>query len=314
MQIFSEFVTIKEQYKNIAVALGTFDGVHLGHQRIICRAVELARANAGTSAVLTFRNHPLSVIAPAAEPLQVGDLLSRRRLLASLGVDVLIELPFTAEFAKVTAAAFVQLLHERLAPAWLVVGPDYSFGYRGEGNTACLQQAGAQYGMQIEVCSPVLYGGEAVRSTRIRSLLAAGELALVNELLGRPFTFSGPVVHGDERGRTLGFPTANLVIGAQRAMLPNGAYAVTVQYGGRSWFGVANIGSNPTFGAVQRRLEVHVLDFHGDLYGQDIQVQFLARLRAEQKFASAAALVGQLQADVREARKIFSLQGLAPVI
>jgi riboflavin kinase / FMN adenylyltransferase len=305
MQFFSELINLKEQDTNLAVALGTFDGVHLGHQSILRRTQELARDAQGKSVVLTFSNHPLSVLAPGTEPLQVGDRRLRRCLLEQMGMDILIELPFTAEFSRVTADGFLQLLYERLAPKFVVVGPDYSFGYQGKGTPAYLQQAGPNYGLHTVICPAVFYGGEAVRSTRIRLLLAAGDLNLVNQLLGRPFTFAGSVVHGDERGRTLGFPTANLVIGEQRAILPNGVYAVQVQWRQRLLAGVASIGSNPTFGGVKRRLEVHLLDFTGDLYGQEIQVRFVARLRAEQKFPSAAALVEQLQADVRRARKIL---------
>lgn len=305
MQFFSELVNLKEQDKNLVVALGTFDGVHLGHQSILRRTRELAREVQGKSVVLTFSNHPLSVLAPGTEPLQVGDRLLRRRLLEEMGMDILIELPFTPEFSQITAEGFLRLLYEQLAPTCVVVGPDYSFGYRGMGTPAYLQQAGAAYGIRTVICPAVFYVGEAVRSTRIRQLLALGNLDLVNQLLGRPFTFAGTVVHGDERGRTLGFPTANLVIGDRRAMLPNGAYAVQVQWQQRFWDGVASIGNNPTFGGVKRRLEVHILDFTGNLYGQEILVRFWAHLRAEQKFPSAAALVDQLQADVREARKIL---------
>ena len=306
MEIYKRLSAVNKKFARSVIALGMFDGVHIGHASIIRRAVELARSIGGTSMVFTFSNHPLSILAPENQPLMIGSRSLRRKLVEELGIDVLIEIPFTAELSKRSPEDFLQLLKEKFAPSIVVTGPNYTFGRFGKGNGRMLIREGEAYGFRAEVCPAITVDKKTVSSTRIRKLIAAGDLKSVNELLGRPFTYVSKVVHGDRRGRRLGFPTANLEIGEGRAMLPNGAYAVAVELDGKIYCGIANVGDNPTFGAVKRRLEVYIDRFNGDLYGRELSVKFLETLRAEQKFSTVDELVAQLRADLERARKIYA--------
>ena len=308
MHVWETLEELPKDWRHGAIALGMFDGLHVGHQRVIRRAVTLASAQGIPALALTFRNHPLSVIAPQRSPLYIEAPEERREIMERLGVEGLVELSFTADIARLTALSFLTWLTEKAAPAVLVVGSNYSFGDGGRGDGAYLQAQEDRFGYRTEVCPLVTVDGETVSSTKIRDLLRQGALAKVNRFLGRPFTVSGVVRHGDARGRNLGFPTANLALSPERAMLANGAYAVRVRFGGRDRFGIASIGRHPTFGGDERRLEIHLLDFAGDLYETRMTVEFIARLREEKTFPSAQALQRQLCADEAAARKIFHLQ------
>ncbi|TYZ29600.1 riboflavin biosynthesis protein RibF [Selenomonas caprae] len=305
MRVFSKLAALSREYKNIVVALGMFDGVHIGHQSIVRRAVELAREIDGTAVVFTFSNHPLAVVAPQALPKQIGNNLLRERRLAELGVDVLVSIPFTKEFASKSPKAFLELLQQLFAPRYVVTGPNYTFGSKGRGTQRQLLREGPAYGFQAEVCQAVLRDGRAVSSTRIRALVDKGALQEVNDFLGYPFTVVGRVIHGDRRGRTLGFPTANLAIPDERVMLPNGVYACDVIHAGRHYAGLANIGDNPTFEGCNRRLEVNIQDFCQDIYDQVIEVRFLAKLREQQKFAGKEELIAQMHRDRENARRYW---------
>lgn len=289
------------------VAVGTFDGVHIGHQALISRAVSLALEAGVSCVVFTFRNHPMSVLAPDRVPPSLSSPEERRRVFASLGVDFVIEEPFTKELALLPAEDFLSRLVETLDPRMVVVGENFSFGAGGRGTPEFLAAKGKEMGFHVEKMPLLSYAGKKVSSTRIRALLSEGDVRLAGELLGRPFSMAGVVVHGDERGRTLGFPTANLLPPKGEACPANGAYAVRVVLGsGEEKIGVANVGSNPTFDGNEHRVETHLLDFSGDLYGQDITVRFVERLRAEKKFPSPEALVGQIRRDEQKAREIFA--------
>ena len=293
--------------RGCVVAVGTFDGVHIGHQALISRAVSLAREADVPCVVFTFQNHPLSVLAPQRVPSFLSSSEERRRVFASLSVDFVIEEPFTKELASLSAEGFLSRLVETLAPRTVVVGENFSFGAGGRGTPEFLALQGKNMGFHVEKVPLLSHAGETVSSTRIRVLLSAGDVRLAGELLGRPFSITGVVVHGDERGRTLGFPTANLLPPKGEACPANGAYAVCVVLeSGEEKIGVANVGSNPTFDGNERRVEAHLLDFSGDLYGQDITVRFVERLRAEKKFPSPEALVGQIRRDEQKAREIFA--------
>ncbi len=305
MEIYKKLSAINKKFLRPVIALGMFDGVHIGHASIISRAVELARSIDGTSIVFTFSNHPLSILDPAAQPLMIGNRSLRRQLVESIGIDVLIDIPFTRELSKRSPEDFLQLLRDKFAPSIVVTGPNYTFGRFGKGNGRMLIREGNSYGFRAEVCPAITVNKKTVSSTRIRKLIADGELHSANELLGRPFTYVSTVVHGDRRGRRLGFPTANLEIAEGRAMLPNGAYAVSVELDGKNYCGIANVGDNPTFGSVKRRLEVYIDQFSGDLYGRELSVSFLEWLRAEDKFESVSELVAQLRSDLERAKKIF---------
>jgi len=305
VQFFSKITDLTVSNSNIVIALGAFDGIHIGHQSILRQTIALAKSIQGKSMVFTFSNHPLSVLAPDRAPLKIGDNFSRKHILAELGIDILVDIPFTKKFAKISPEDFLQMLKENFAPKFIVSGPNYTFGYRGKGTTKMLLREGAQYGFQAEIHPAVYLDGRMVSSTQIRKLIAGGDLLLANEYLGRPFTFSGPVIHGDKRGRTLGFPTANLAIGNERAMLPNGVYAAQVILKESDYNALVNVGNNPTFAGCNRRLEAHLLDFQEDIYDAMLQVRFLRKLRDEQEFSSAEALVKQMHLDLNNARSAF---------
>ena len=305
MKIYSKLTDLRRAYKNIVVALGMFDGVHIGHQSIVRRAVELAREIDGTAVVFTFSNHPLAVVAPQALPKQIGNNLLRARRLERLGVDVLVSIPFTKEFAGRSPQSFLELLQQLFAPRYVVTGPNYTFGAKGRGTQRQLLREGPAYGFAAEVCQAVLRNGRAVSSTRIRALVDKGALQEVNDFLGYPFTVVDRVIHGDRRGRTLGFPTANLAIPDERVMLPNGVYACDVIYADKNYAGLANIGDNPTFEGCNRRLEVNIQDFCQDIYDQVIEVRFLAKLREQQKFAGKEELIAQMHRDQENARRYW---------
>ena len=292
MEVYNKLIDLTKKYPRLTVALGMFDGVHIGHQSIIRRAVELAKKIGGKSVVFTFSNHPLSVLAPQAMPPQIGNNILREKRLEELGVDILIAMPFTKEFASRRPEEFLEILRMNLAPSYVVTGPNYTFGCKGKGTQRMLLREGNAYGFTAEICPAVLRDGRPVSSTRIRSLLSAGDLHMASDFLGTPFTVIERVIHGDERGRLLGFPTANLAISEQRVM-------------GQSYNGVANIGNNPTFKGCNRRIEVNIAEFKGDLYDKLIAVEFIAKLRDEVKFDGVDQLVKQIKKDKEKAKQFW---------
>ena len=307
MQIFSTITNLTKTHSNIVVALGTFDGVHIGHQNIIKQAIQLAKSINGTSVVFTFSNHPLTVISPPNAPLYISDNRSKQMDMEALGVDVLMNVLFTKKFGSLSPLEFLKLLQENLAPKHIVVGPNYTFGYKGEGTPKFLSQKSTAYGFVSEVQPVVHMNHHIVSSTRIRNLLIGGQLEVANVLLGKPFRISGPVLHGDERGRLLGVPTANLAISPKQAMLPNGVYAAQAYVAGKKYKAVANIGTNPTFNGATRHVEVHILDFKQDIYDEILMVEFLKKIRDEKKFSAKDALIKQIQSDIIMAANISDL-------
>jgi riboflavin kinase/FMN adenylyltransferase len=271
------------------VAVGTFDGVHLGHREVI----------AGCDSVLTFDPHPVSVVAPAHAPKLLTDLPRKAELIAQLGVQELIVIPFDAEFAAREASAFIdEVLVDALGAVHVSVGENFRFGHRAQGNTALLQ-ADRRFTTTVH---PLLeIDGEIVSSSHIRGLLAAGEVEESTRLLGSPFLLAGTVVHGEARGRELGFPTANIVP-EERLLCPgHGVYACRA--GER--LAAVSIGVRPTFQTGRAELiEAYLLDFDGDLYGSTLELSFLVRLRGERRFESAQALVEQMHRDVQRTREI----------
>jgi riboflavin kinase/FMN adenylyltransferase len=291
-----------------ALALGTFDGVHAGHRVVIGRAVELARERGLTSAVVTFDRHPLSVVDPSRAPRLLTSNEEKIRLIAELGPDELVLLPFDERMAALTPAQFCQgLLAGALDARAVVVGANFNFGAGGEGDAAKLRACGAANGYEVEVCALVTERGETISSTRIRRLLRKGELEEVREILGRPPSASGVVVHGDKRGRVLGVPTANVDVEAGTIFPGRGVYAARALVGG-SWYRAAvNIGHNPTFrpkdaATTHVTVEAFLLGFSGDIYDREIRLDFLHKIRDERRFESAEALVAQMRADIAAAR------------
>ncbi len=305
MEVIKKLSALTKKFPSPVVALGMFDGVHRGHASVIRRAVEVAQKISGTAVVFTFANHPLSVLSPETAPLMIGSRSLRREIFESLGVEVLIEIPFTKELSRRSPEEFLELLREKISPAYVVTGPNYTFGRFGKGNGRLLLREGESYGFSAEICPAVTVDKKTVSSTRIRALIAEGNLSEANELLGRNFTYVSKVVNGDRRGRKLGFPTANLEIEDHRAMLPNGVYIVRVWVGGEIFSGIANVGDNPTFKVAKRRLEVFIDNFSGDIYGEEIAVSFVSKIRDEKTFASVDELKAQLNEDLAALRRFF---------
>ncbi|RDV82520.1 bifunctional riboflavin kinase/FAD synthetase [Ammonifex thiophilus] len=308
MEVVRDWHRAKERFPFLGVGLGNFDGVHLGHRRLIERLVAWAAATGGTAAVLTFEPHPAMVLNPQkAPPLLLSSEL-KRRFLAELGIEVLFILPFTREFASLQPEEFVaEVLVKEMGVKAVFVGYNHTFGRGGKGNPALLASLGERYGFRVEVIPQVVVNGLPVSSTLIRYLLEKGEVEEARRYLGYYPLYLGTVVSGDGRGRELGFPTANLEL-EEGILLPAcGVYLVRVRVLEKNWYGVANVGVLPTFGERERpRIEVFLFDFQGELYGLKMEVSFLRRLREERRFRSPEELVAQIRRDVACAREIIA--------
>ncbi len=307
MKVFPTIVSLKENYKNIVVALGTFDGVHAGHQHIIRKAVSLAKTIGGTSVVFTFANHPLSIIRPNDCPPLIADAHSKEKWIGELGVDVMLHVPFTVDLLRLPPIAFIKLLKKYINPSYIIVGPNFSFGSGGRGTPEMLRRMEKIFDYQTIVHPLVQKGQKTVSSTRIRRLVCAGDVQEANQLLERRFSIRGAVVKGDQRGRLLGFPTANLDIDVYHLAPANGVYAAAAAHREHTYGAVVNVGVNPTFNGIKRHIEAHLLDFSGNLYGERIEIFFLERIRAEKRFETMKDLVEQIQKDAGRARQICGL-------
>jgi len=298
----------------LCLAMGVFDGVHLGHQAIVSTAVNMAEKDGVAAAVLTFDPHPDDVLSPAGAPPLLTTTEEKLDLLRSLGVQVVIIVPFTRSFADTPAEEFIaEVLGKRLRACYAVVGESWRFGARGKGNLRLLQTMGARIGFQVCGVGRVKHAGQLVSSTRIRALLSRGHVSAANALLGRPYHIRGEVVAGAGRGQTLGFPTANLSTPPEKLLPADGVYACMA--GVRKLLpAVASIGVRPTFErGGERRVEVHLLDPRRppQLLGRRLHIQLIARLRGERRFSSAEALVRQMQADCQRARQTLAGKPLA---
>jgi len=284
------------------VAIGVFDGVHVGHRAIVARAVSHAVELGASSVVVTFDPHPAYVVRPDAAPLMLGSVAERMGLLETLGVDAVLVLPFDREMSSWTAEEFVQrLLVSRLHVRRVVVGENFRFGNRALGDVSLLRQLGESDDFDVDAVSLVgaASSADAVSSTLVRALVADGAVAEAARALGRPYALSGVVVRGDARGRELGFPTANLAVPDGVAVPADGVYAGwLVRADGSRWPAAISVGTNPTFDGVERRVEAYALDVEFDLYDERITIEFAERLRGMQKFDSVDALVAQMSADV----------------
>lgn len=305
MRIFRSLTGLKESYPNVTVALGNFDGIHLGHQKLIGEAVSIAHGIKGTATVLTFEPHPLMILRPELAPAMLLDIQSKQRKIAELGVDLLMLLPFTINFARLTPEDFIkEILVNELNVKNIVVGYNYSFGHKGLGNPETLAHYADEFGYSLKVIPPVMVGNQVISSSLIRNKLAEGDVLAARQLLGYyPFT-EGTVVMGERRGNTLGFPTANIDCPEGMMVPAKGVYSVHVILNQETYLGVANVGSKPTFHGHNHptNIEVHLLDFCGDLYGKQIKVQYVRKLRDEKKFSCVTELVTQIETDVQSAR------------
>ncbi len=289
---------------SVSVTIGNFDGVHLGHQELLRRTVARAIAAGTSSVALTFTPHPIRFFSPQARFYEITSLKEKAALIARFGIDTLVVESFTGDVGRMWPAEFArEVLARRLRARHVIVGYDFTFGRNRTGSPAMLAEIGVEAGFEVEIVPPLVRGGAIVSSTRIRELLLAGRVREAEELLCRPYRVSGPVITGAGRGRKLGYPTAKIRYAQELLPLP-GVYVVEAEVGGSRHRAVANVGFNPTFGENSLGVEVHVLDFRRDLYGQEVSVYFRERIRDERKFKSAAELVRQIENDVKYAREL----------
>ena len=295
--------------RDTALTIGVFDGVHLGHKHLLARLVEQARERGLASGVITFKPHPQQIISPETQLPFLTDLAQREALLKQEGVEIVIVLPFSQELAELGAREFAQLLKKHLKLRRLVIGPGFTLGSHREGDASTLIALGKDIGFEVTVVPSVMIKGEMVSSTAIREALRSGDLERVHRLIGRFFNLRGKVVRGEGRGAKLDFPTANLDIDPGQALPVEGVYATRAYIGDRAYQSVTNIGRRPTFNGGKSAVEVYILDYRGDLYGRELKIDIIERVRGEQKFATAAALKRQIALDIERGRAILGPGG-----
>lgn len=296
------------QLSHAWLTIGSFDGVHLGHQKIVRQMVEQAHAASSPAAVLTFHPHPASVLGKRNGPLYLTTPEYRAKLLGDLGVDVVITHPFSKELAGYTAEEFMRWVKAQLGLDELWVGYDFALGRDREGKVPRLRELGESLGYRVREVGSLDVDGEPVSSRRIRAALEAGDIEQANRLLGRPYFLCGDVIHGDNRGRSIGIPTANLEIWKDQIIPRAGVYVCHATLDGETWGAVTNVGVRPTFeqGVVAPRVEAHILDFDQEIYGRQLCLDFLARLRDEQKFSGIDTLLQQIHQDIARGREILN--------
>lgn len=295
------------------LTIGKFDGLHLGHQQLLTRVKERAAALGVYAGLLTFDPHPAAVLNPDGAPPLITPLPDKQRLLYQYGLDVLAIATFTRDFANLRAHEFLQYISDGLHPRELVVGPDFGFGHKREGDIAYLREWGSKNNVAIHVIEPVMMNGGRVSGSRVRDLLLAGDVRHVRDLLGRPPSVTGRVVEGDKRGRRIGIPTANVVPPSDQALPADGVYITLVNWADNQQPAVTNVGIRPTVDGKQRFVESHLLDWSGNLYGRQLTTNFLQHIRAEMKFDSLDALIEQIQRDVETAKEWFGKHSTAEI-
>jgi riboflavin kinase/FMN adenylyltransferase len=288
------------------VSIGVFDGMHLGHRTLIRELVDQATAKKLLSAVVTFRRHPMALLAPGESVPWLTSLTERTRLIKEQGVDIIITLTFSHQLAELGAQPFVLLLQQYLKMQGMILGWDFALGRHREGSLEALHELGIKLGFTTVVVGPVKYKGEIISSTAIRQALSNGDMVKANAMLGRPFSLEGSVIAGEGRGKELGLPTANLDLDPHQALPSDGVYATIAYFEGQTYPAATFIGHRPTFSGVERIVEVHVLDYTGDLYRRNLKIDIIERLRGEQKFPGAEALKAQIVQDIVAIRQRLS--------
>lgn len=291
------------------VTIGVFDGVHKGHQQIIGHAVKRAGELGVRSVVVTFDPHPSEVVRPGSHPAVLTEPARKAELIEALGVDVLCVIPFTVDYSRLSAEAFAHdVLVERLHAALVVVGENFRFGHKAAGDVDLLRRLGRTFGFGVEGAPLVADDGTVFSSTYIRACVDAGDVAAAARALGRPHRLEGVIIRGDQRGRELGFPTANLLTSTYAAVPADGIYAAWLARGREraARMAAVSIGTNPTFSGLERRVEAYVLDFDGDLYGERVGLDFVERLREQRTYGGVEPLVRQIDEDVTQVRARLS--------
>jgi len=305
MEIEQELARVTPQGKTL-LAIGVFDGVHAGHRYLLTQLQQQATEAKLLSGVITFSPHPQSVLHSKGELPWLSDLDDRVAVLQQLGLDIVVVLTFTSKLAQLSAQDFMSLLKKYVKMQGIMVGPDFVLGRGGEGDIHVLRTLGDEMGFTVDVIPPFTVDGEVVSSTLIRQALARGDMGRVEKLMGRRFYLKGKVIMSDKRGRLLGFPTANLDIKPEQALPDNGIYATITQVDGKHFPSATNVGTRPTFGEGERMVETYLLNYKGDLYGKQIMVQFVRKVRDEQRFSSADELIVQMKRDVQEVDAILA--------
>ena len=299
-----------EPDRDSIVTIGVFDGVHRGHRHLIGRLVQEARDAGVLAGVVTFKNHPITVLRPGVEVRFLTDLDERVRLLKELGVDFVVPVRFDRELASLSSREFLKRLYEKLRMRRLIVGPDFAMGRDRDGTLDTLPAIGESIGFSFESVDLMTDSAGVVKSTTIRNSIEAGDVSRASKLLGRNFSITGIVGHGEERGRELGFPTANLELGPDLMFPGDGIYATWAHLESGSYMAATSIGVRPTFDDGENRtIEAYLLDFSGDIYGQPLRLEFVQYLRGEEKFDTLQALLDQMDEDVRQARDILTSAG-----
>ncbi len=295
--------------RDTVLTIGVFDGVHLGHKHLIAELLHQARQRQLLSGVVTFRHNPEKLLSHRNKLPFLTDIEERTDLLKNEGVDIVIPLSFTPELAQLSAREFIVLLKKYLKMRGLVIGTDFALGKERQGDTDTLLKLGQEMDFSVTVVPPLTINGKVVSSTAIRKALADGDMKKFSELTGRPFSLHGKVVAGAGRGEGLGFPTANLDVSSRQAIPPDGVYAGLAHINGKVYQSMTNIGQNPTFGNTERTIESYLIDYHGDLYGHEISIDFVAKLRDEKKFKSIDELKKQVAEDIRQGKTILKSAG-----
>ncbi|MDP2654019.1 MAG: bifunctional riboflavin kinase/FAD synthetase [Candidatus Omnitrophota bacterium] len=307
MKIFRGIQSLRAHLKKPVVAIGVFDGLHLGHQRLIRTAVAKARDIRGTSVVMTFHPHPVHVLHPESGLSLLVSLPYRLKLVEAIGVDACLVVPFTKRFSRLLPEIFIKkLIVDRIGARAVIVGDDFRFGKDRTGTMDLFHEAGRRYGFEVLPVHLVNKNHHRISSTRIRRLISRGRFEDASRFLGRPYAFYSRVIRGDGRGRALGYPTANLLLSGE-VIPPVGVYLMRVFTKRGMYLGIANVGRRPSFRKISPlTLEVHLLDFQGNLYGHDLLVEFVKKIRNERIFPSRDALIGQIRRDEATARRFFA--------
>jgi len=305
MKTYRELLTINPAGP-MACGLGNFDGVHLGHQRLIKELLRQSKIKDMESAILTFEPHPTKILQPEKTDPLIMTLKQKENVIKSFGIDNLIFAPFTRDFSRINYKDFIEdVLIKKCRAKTIVVGFNYRFGSMGEGNAAILKEICGKEGIDTIIIPPVTYEGKIVSSSLIRSLISEGNVKKAGEFMDRPFSIEGAVVYGDARGRRLGFPTANVAYSPDIVLPARGVYATLVIWQGKTLKGITNIGTRPTFNKSQTTLEVHIFNFNEQIYGQTLEVVFVEKIRDEIRFEGPAELISQVKKDFARAKNIL---------
>jgi riboflavin kinase/FMN adenylyltransferase len=297
---------IKSEEGSVVVALGTFDGIHYGHQQIIKKTINSAQRLECDSALFSFSPHPLRVVAPQKAPYLITSWEQKNEILKELGIDKVYLKYFTIQFSRLSFKDFVKdYLVDGVNAQKVIVGQDFRFGHKGLGSADKLKEMGSKLGFEVEVLEAIAIEDQIVSSTYIRELIEKGKVGEVKNYLTRNYSLIGQVINGDKRGRKLGFPTANLRPKVQYVIPKSGVYAVYVYTDGEKLKGIAHLGARPTFDQSEFAIEVHIFDFKGNIYDQDLEIEFIKRIRGEMSFDSKKSLINQIEMDITKARQLL---------